>query len=63
MEKLPTYSIDLINKLDELYPEQSPDPKDSERVLWIKAGKRELVRSLLAMKKETESDMYSPDSL
>lgn len=37
---------ELIDLLNELYPEQSPDPRDSERLVWMKAGKRELVRTL-----------------
>jgi hypothetical protein len=41
---------DLVDMLDELYPEQSPDPRDDERTVWMKAGKRELVRSLLQLK-------------
>lgn len=41
---------DLVDLLDELYPEQSPDPRDSEREVWMKAGKRDLVRSLMQLK-------------
>lgn len=44
---LPVTAIDLITRLDKLYPEKAPDPLDSERELWMKAGERRLVRTLL----------------
>jgi hypothetical protein len=40
----------LIDMLDELYPERSPDLSDPERLVWMKAGKRELVRDLLTLR-------------
>lgn len=59
MEKLPTFSVDLIDELNRIYPERSPNPKDSDREIWIKAGKRELVRNLLERKKQLEAEKYS----
>ena len=41
---------ELIDLLDELFPEQSPDPRDTERDLWMKAGKRDLVRHLIHLR-------------
>lgn len=41
---------DLINMLDALYPEQSPNPNDSERLVWMKAGQRELIRKLIHLR-------------
>ncbi len=41
---------ELIDLLNELYPEQSPDPRDPEREVWMKAGERRLVRKLNAMR-------------
>jgi hypothetical protein len=47
MEKIPFASVDLIEKLDEMYPEKCPDITDSERAIWMYAGAREVVRRLV----------------
>lgn len=47
INQIPPLSADLIELLNQKYPEQSPNPKDDERVIWMKAGKRQLVRELL----------------
>jgi hypothetical protein len=36
----------LIDALDETFPELCPDPNDSDRLVWIKAGERNVVRKL-----------------
>jgi len=36
----------FIQWLDELFPNQCPDPADSERDIWIKAGKRKAAEIL-----------------
>lgn len=56
MESIPVYAKDLIEKLDELYPERSPDPKMGERHIWMYAGQRELIRNLLHKLKITEEE-------
>lgn len=56
MEQLPVLSVDLVDTLNKEYPECSPDPADTERELWMKAGERRLVRGLLARKREAEED-------
>lgn len=45
--KLPMYSEDLIRILNEWYPLKTPDINDSEREIFFKAGKREVVEVLL----------------
>lgn len=45
-----------IDFLDRIYPERSPDPKDSEREIWMKAGERRLVRHLLNLLQKQESE-------
>jgi len=54
MKTLPHTAFELVRELDTDYPERSPDPKDTERELWMKAGERRLVRSLLARVEYTE---------
>jgi len=57
MEKIPFASVDLIEKLDEMYPEKCPDITDSEREIWMYAGAREVVRRLVQrVKQETEDE-------
>jgi hypothetical protein len=55
---LPLLSVDLIKLLDTWYPPRPPDIRDSDREIWSKAGKRELVDSLLA-KLETDNVLDS----
>lgn len=46
MDKLPVFSHQLIDLLNDLYPERCPDITSSERDIWWYAGQRELVRNL-----------------
>lgn len=48
MKPIKTLSVDLINDLDKQYPSKCPDPNDSERMIWMKAGQRMLVDNLLS---------------
>lgn len=38
---------EAINDIDRLFPERAPNPKDTEREIWMKAGERRLVRYLI----------------
>jgi hypothetical protein len=44
----------LIEWLETLYPERCPDPKDTEREVWMKAGERRVVRVLIAKLQNAE---------
>ncbi len=59
MIKLPLLSVDLITELNKDFPEQSPDPQDTERELWMKAGERRIVRMLLSKVKQLEEETLS----
>lgn len=51
-KEIPNLSRELIQVLDEVYPEQSLTRKDigvDERVLWMDAGRRELISKLKKM--------------
>lgn len=41
-------SLELLQELDALYPPRCPDPRDSEREVWMKAGERRMVDVLWA---------------
>jgi len=56
MTKLPILSADLIAELNKDFPEQSPDPSDSERELWMKAGERRVVRMLVVKLRQLEEE-------
>jgi hypothetical protein len=59
---LPYTSVLLIELLDERYPEKSPNPEDSEREVWMKAGERRLVRRLLNMKATIQNNQPITES-
>lgn len=61
MDKIPSFSIDLIKYLDELYPEKCPTVKQKEREIWMYAGKRELVRNLKNLMTSLENEKYEKE--
>jgi hypothetical protein len=46
----------LIKKLDEVYPESSPDPAASDREIWMAVGCRQVVRMLRAVYLEQQNE-------
>jgi len=60
-KKVPYLSVDLIDYIDKLMPERSPDPNDSEREVWMKAGERRLVRKLIAFKRFINQGTITPE--
>jgi hypothetical protein len=46
----------LLRKLDEVYPESSPDPAASDREIWIAVGCRQVVRMLRAVYLEQQNE-------
>ena len=51
---LPDLSPALVDALDELFPERCPYIQDTERAIWMYAGKRALVRDLRAVLKHQQ---------
>jgi len=45
--RIPTPDRALVEALDQLYPDRCPDPRDSDREIWIKVGQRQVVRKLI----------------
>jgi hypothetical protein len=56
--RLPTLATELIEQLDDIYPERCPNPDHSEREIWMEAGERRLVRRLMDRLK-METDEYN----
>ena len=51
---LPTDVVQLINILDDIFPEQSANLEWSDRVVWFRAGQMSVVTWLLELKRRTE---------
>lgn len=47
---------EALEALEALYPARPPDPRDSEREIWMKAGERRLVEVLRAKFKDAVED-------
>lgn len=47
--KIPASGEEFIEMLDVMAPEKAPNPDDSDREVWMKAGERRLVNKLKAM--------------
>jgi hypothetical protein len=56
MEKLPILSIDLVKKLDEMYPPLKPEDDISERKLWGNIYQRRLIDNLIFLTTESTED-------
>ena len=46
----------LLKRLDEVYPEGSPDPSHSDREIWMAVGTRQVVRMLRAVYLEQQNE-------
>lgn len=53
-ENFPVFAKDLIEWLDQAFPHKCPSPEQSEREIWMYAGKRELVDLLITKQKLSE---------
>jgi hypothetical protein len=54
-------AVELIKNLDKTFPHRCPRIGDTERRIWMDAGRRELIDSLLAAKAEEEEDTYKEE--
>jgi len=61
MDVIPNFSIDMIDELDDLYPEKCANKKQTEREIWMYTGKRELVRNLKILKDSLEDEKYTKE--
>ena len=55
---MPALSEDLINALDERFPEQSADLKWTEKEIWYKSGQRSVIKFLLTTMDEQNEDVF-----
>lgn len=47
--KTPYISDELIEFLDKMYPERTPETSWTDREIWVKVGERKVVRKLKQM--------------
>lgn len=43
---IPTFDLELIKYLEELYPDKAPDLSMEEKLIWFSAGQVSVVRHL-----------------
>jgi hypothetical protein len=55
--QLPHLDSDLIDALDQRFPEQSADLLWSDRDVWFKSGQRSVIRFLYQQLKEQEENI------
>ncbi|AXH68340.1 hypothetical protein HQ621_27955 [Pseudomonas simiae] len=51
---LPQKVDDLIDLLNKVYPEKSPELKDDTKTIYFKAGQRDVVKFINTLKERTE---------
>ena len=56
---LPLITDDLIQGLDNLYPQRHPDLSLSDREIWYKAGQRSVVDYLIEQQKRQRETMLN----
>lgn len=49
---LPPIPRELVEALDRAFPERCPDPADDDRTIWLRAGRRDVVRLVMAWEAE-----------
>jgi hypothetical protein len=59
MLPIPPISQDLLKALSERFPDRCPNPADSEREVWMKAGERRVVEFLLAQKVRQDANILT----
>ena len=58
LKSLPLISEDMVNALDERFPEQSADLQWTDREVWYKAGQRSVIKYLLKELEEQNEDVF-----
>ena len=57
LNKIPFITDELLDYLQRLYPERSPEPEMTERTIWMNRGAVGVVRHLTAIHKEQRENM------
>lgn len=57
---IPPLSPSTVEWLDHAYPDRCPNPSDTDREIWMKAGERRLVSLLKTQLQKQENPNVSP---
>ncbi len=57
-QQVPPIAAEVIAWLERLFPDRCPDPKDSEREVWMKSGEQRVIRKLRLELKRQEETIY-----
>lgn len=55
--EFPRVSKELVERLEELFPDRCPTVKDSDRTIWINVGRADVVRFLRMKYEEDVGDV------
>ena len=61
MSQIPAIPQELIDWLDEMFPDKCPSLSDSDRQVWFKAGSRYVVDFLKSKRKEFEENRFTEE--
>ena len=56
-QEFPAIPPDLMEALEERFPEQCPDPRWSDREVWMSVGERRVVRFLRSVYDEQQENI------
>lgn len=54
---LPATADQVVELLNQRFPDRCPDPKDPEREVWMKAGERRVVQWLLELRRRRDDNL------
>ena len=60
---LPQSTEALLKLVDSENPQRLPDPKDDERLIWIKVGRRQLIDELLVRNATPDASTLTTSTL
>jgi len=54
---------ELIDYLEQKFPDKSPELNDNERIIWFKAGQSSVVKYLKQLKEEQNNNILSTSTI
>ena len=56
-KQLATVPHDLLEDIEKLYPERTPDPHMTDREIWMAVGRRQVVRNLRSIHEDQQENI------
>ncbi len=57
MDQLPVIPKELLDALDQRFPERCPEPEWSEREIWMRVGERRVLRLLRRVYEQQQNNV------